>query len=178
MSDLLERFREGDREAFAALYREHFPAVFRFALYMTGDRCAPVRLPRTLSCGWSGIPANSIPKRGDLGAFLGGVARKMLHRQERIDRRWLPLEDSARDRTDFAAGVERDQEAAEVRRAIAALPERYREALVLCDLQGKSYEEAAAALGCANGTVKSRLHRARALLACKFQRRREGQKCV
>ena len=102
----------------------------------------------------------------------------MLHRQERLDRRWLPLDESARDGTDFAAGLERDQEAAELRRAIAALPERYREALVLCDLQGKSYEEAAAALGCANGTVKCRLHRARTLLAVKFQRRREGQKCV
>jgi DNA-directed RNA polymerase specialized sigma24 family protein len=36
--DLLERFREGDREAFAELYRINHPSVFRFALNMTGDR--------------------------------------------------------------------------------------------------------------------------------------------
>ena len=178
MSDLVERFREGDREAFAALYRQHFPAVFRFALYMTGDRVRAGEITQDAFVWLVRHPGEYDPKRGDLGAFLGGVARKMLHRQERIDRRWLPLDESARDGTDFAAGLERDQEAAELRRAIAALPERYREALVLCDLQGKSYEEAAAALGCANGTVKSRLHRARTLLAVKFQRRREGQKCV
>jgi RNA polymerase sigma-70 factor (ECF subfamily) len=178
MSDLVERFRAGDREAFAALYREHFPAVFRFALYMTGDRMRAGEITQDAFVWLVRHPGAYDPKRGDLGAFLGGVARKMLHRQERIDRRWQPLDASAPAHADFAAGLERDQEAEELRRAIATLPERYREALVLCDLQGKSYEAAAAALGCAHGTVKSRLHRARALLAGKFQRRREGQKCV
>lgn len=178
MSNLVERFREGDREAFATLYRDHFPAVFRFALYMTGDRLRAGEITQDAFVWLVRHPAEYDPKRGDLGAFLGGVARKLLHRQERINRRWLPLDEAAADHTDFAAGVERDQEARELRRAIATLPERYREALVLCDLQGKSYDEAAGELGCANGTVKSRLHRARALLACKFQRRREGQKCV
>ena len=51
-----------------------------------------------------------------------------------------------------------------VRRAILALPEPYREAVVLCDLHGLSYEEAAEAMGRPVGTVRSRLHRARALL--------------
>lgn len=178
MSDLVERFRGGDREAFATLYREHFPAVFRFALYMTGDRARAAEITQDAFVWLVHHPADYDPKRGELAAFLGGVARKMLHRQERNNRRWQPLEDSARDGFDFAAAVERDQEAAELRRAIAALPERYREPLVLCDLQGKSYEEVATALGCVSGTVKSRLHRARALLASKFQRRRVGQKCV
>jgi RNA polymerase sigma-70 factor (ECF subfamily) len=123
-------------------------------------------------------PGEYDPKRGGLGAFLGGVARKFLHRQQRNERRWLPLDEKESDHTDFAAGLEREQESAELRRAIAALPERYREAVVLCDLQGNSYDQAAELLGCATGTVKSRLHRARGLLACKFQRRREGQKCI
>lgn len=178
MSDLLERFRRGDREAFATLYREHFPAVFRFALYMTGDRVRAGEITQDAFVWLVHHPGEFDPRRGELSAFLGGVARKMLHRQERIDRRWLPLDVSHRDGADFAAGVERDMEAEELRRTIASLPERYREPLVLCDLQGKSYDEAAAMLECASGTVKSRLHRARALLAGKFQRRREGQKCV
>ncbi len=178
MSDLVERFREGDREAFATLYRQHFPAVYRFALYMTGDRVRAGEITQDAFVWLVHHPGEYDPKRGDLGAFLGGVARKLLHRQERIDRRWQPLHAASADRTNFADGIERDQEAAELRRAIASLPERYRDAVVLCDLEEKSYDEAAAALGCANGTVKSRLHRARALLASKFQRRREGQKVL
>ena len=60
----------------------------------------------------------------------------------------------------------------------AALPERYREAVIACDLEGRSYEEAAAVLECAVGTVRSRLHRARGLLARKFLAKKEGQKCL
>ena len=55
-----------------------------------------------------------------------------------------------------------------------ALPPHYREALVLCELEEMSYAEAAAALGCAVGTVRSRLHRARAMLAEKMRGRREA----
>ena len=56
-----------------------------------------------------------------------------------------------------------------VRKAVLALPERYREVVVLCDLQEMSYLEAAEVLGCAVGTVRSRLHRARALLIEKMR---------
>ena len=52
-----------------------------------------------------------------------------------------------------------------LRRAILALPKSYREAVILCDLHELSYVEAARVLGCAVGTVRSRLHRARALLS-------------
>jgi len=56
-----------------------------------------------------------------------------------------------------------------VRQAIQTLPENYREAVVLCDLEEMSYEEAAEALDCPVGTVRSRLHRARALLLEKLR---------
>lgn len=165
-----------DREAFAALYREHFPAVYRFALYMTGDRIRAGEITQDVFVWLIHHPGEYDPKRGTLPAFLGGVARKFLHRRQRDERRFLPLDEAAADRTDFAAGLERDQQAEVLRRAVAALPERYREAVVLCDLQGNSYQQAAAAMGCATGTVRSRLHRARELLACKFQRQRA--KCI
>jgi RNA polymerase sigma-70 factor (ECF subfamily) len=55
-----------------------------------------------------------------------------------------------------------------LRQAVLALPEHYREVVVLCDLHEMSYVEAANALGCAIGTVRSRLHRARALLLGKL----------
>jgi DNA-directed RNA polymerase specialized sigma24 family protein len=56
-----------------------------------------------------------------------------------------------------------------VRHAVATLPENYREVVVLCELDEMSYEDAAAALDCPVGTVRSRLHRARALLLEKLR---------
>jgi predicted DNA-binding protein (UPF0251 family) len=56
-----------------------------------------------------------------------------------------------------------------VRHAILTLPPDYREVLALCDLEEMSYDEAAAILGCASGTVASRLHRGRTLLAAKLR---------
>ena len=49
-----------------------------------------------------------------------------------------------------------------------ALPVLYREAVVLCDLQEMAYGDAAAVIGCPVGTVRSRLHRARAMLAARI----------
>ena len=56
-----------------------------------------------------------------------------------------------------------------VRHAISTLPENYREVVVLCELDEMSYEDAATALDCPVGTVRSRLHRARALLLEKLR---------
>jgi RNA polymerase sigma-70 factor (ECF subfamily) len=51
---------------------------------------------------------------------------------------------------------------------VQALPQMYREAVVLCDLQEMPYGDAAAVIGCPVGTVRSRLHRARAMLAARI----------
>ncbi len=57
----------------------------------------------------------------------------------------------------------------QVRRAVLSLPGPYREAVVLCDLEDLSYQEAAEALDCPVGTVRSRLNRGRAMLARKLR---------
>ena len=74
-------------------------------------------------------PGEFDAERGDLGAFLTGVARKYVHRLQRTERRWLPLDDAAAASrgsygTEFAGTLERDQEAAELRKAIAGCPRR------------------------------------------------------
>jgi RNA polymerase sigma-70 factor (ECF subfamily) len=180
--DLLRRFGAGDREAFTALYRAHYPAVFRFALYMTGDAIRAGEIVQDVFVWLVHHPGEFDPGRGELPAFLGGVARKLLQRRQNLERRWLPLDEAALapargSGAEFARGMEKRQDIAELRKAIAALPERYREALVLCDLEEKSYQQAAEELGCALGTVRSRLHRARELLVRKFQWKKVGQKC-
>jgi RNA polymerase sigma-70 factor (ECF subfamily) len=67
--------------------------------------------------------------------------------------------------------VDRQQDLALLRSAILSLPLKYREAVVLCDLEELDYETAARRIGCAVGTVRSRLHRARAILGAKLRRR-------
>jgi RNA polymerase sigma-70 factor, ECF subfamily len=170
---LIQRFRAGDRDAFTELYRTHQAAVFRFAYYMTGDRDKAAEVVQDVFVWLIHHAGEFNPERGELAAFLGGVARKLLQRERRDARRWLPLEAAlpSSGPGEFAA------DAAALRKAIAALPQRYREAVVLCDLEGRSYEEAASALGCAVGTVRSRLHRGRELLARKIRPGREIERC-
>jgi RNA polymerase sigma-70 factor, ECF subfamily len=63
----------------------------------------------------------------------------------------------------------RSELAERVQAAVASLPDHYRQVVVLCDLCELSYAEAASRLGCAVGTIRSRLNRARALLAEKLK---------
>jgi RNA polymerase sigma-70 factor (ECF subfamily) len=69
---------------------------------------------------------------------------------------------------DLLDDLTRRETVEQVRRAVLSLPEAYREAVALCDLENTSYEEAAAALECPVGAVRSRLSRGRALLAQKL----------
>jgi RNA polymerase sigma-70 factor (ECF subfamily) len=83
------------------------------------------------------------------------------------ERRHEPLPDDGLEpgvMADPAEAIARGQAIETLRAALAALPVVYREAVVLCDLQELSYQEAADATGCAIGTIRSRLHRGRGLL--------------
>jgi RNA polymerase sigma-70 factor, ECF subfamily len=156
--------REGDRDAFTSIYRAEHPPVFRFAFHMTGDRDKAAEVTQDVFVWLIHHIEQYNPARGPLSAFLFGVTRKFLQRSRRDESRFVPFED----------GFERpvpekpdDSDAGELRGAIAALPERYREVIVLCDLEEKSYEEASALLGCPLGTVRTRVRRARELLGRK-----------
>ena len=66
-------------------------------------------------------------------------------------------------------GMEREQLQGEVGKAIATVPEKYRLALVLRDIEGLAYEEIAEVLGVPGGTVRSRINRARSMLKRRLQ---------
>jgi RNA polymerase sigma-70 factor (ECF subfamily) len=179
--DLLRRFRDGDREAFTLLYRTHQNAVFRFAMFMTGDTAKAADVTQDVFVWLIHHAGNFDPARGELGAFLAGVTRKFLQKRRGEELRWVQLDESTltepvgwREGEDGGA-----QDADALRRAILALPEKYREVVVRCDLEEKSYEEAADVIGCAVGTVRSRLHRARGLLARKLEKQagKRTEKC-
>jgi RNA polymerase sigma-70 factor (ECF subfamily) len=164
---LLELFRDGDRAAFSALYRAHHPAVFRFALYMTGDRERAGEITQEVFVWLVHHPHAFQPDRGELPAFLGGVARQFLRRRQREDQKWLPLDERAPNPV-VPEEIAASEDAAELWKAVASLPDRYREAVVLCDLEEMDCRQAAGVLGCAVGTVWSRLHRAHDLLQRKL----------
>jgi RNA polymerase sigma-70 factor (ECF subfamily) len=171
-TELIRRFRNGDKEAFTALYRQHHPSVFRFALHMTGDRPKAEETVQDVFVWLIHNPGKFDPDRGELGAFLLGVARRLLMKRYEAEKRFVAF-DASFDRAAPEPSDATDTE--ELKRAILALPPRYREIVVLCDLEEKSYEETAALLDCALGTVRSRLHRARALLERKL---RVGEGCA
>jgi RNA polymerase sigma-70 factor (ECF subfamily) len=168
---LLDRFRQGDSDAFTALYRDHSPAVFRFALHMTGDRGKAAEITQDVFVWLIRHPEKFDSQRGNLAAFLAGVARQCIRRQQRAERRWLPFNNAVLVEDSTTVDPNDSIDAETLRKAIALLPLRYREAIVLCDLEGHTYEQTAKLLNCAVGTIHSRLHRAHQLLTRKFHRR-------
>jgi RNA polymerase sigma-70 factor (ECF subfamily) len=165
--ELLQRFGAGDGDAFTEIYRAHKKTVSRFALFMTCDELKANEITQDVFVWLIHHPNEFDPKRGELGAFLVGIARKLLKKRYAEQQRWVRLVESA---PSCAASPAEQNEVDydRLRGAIAALPERYRAVVVLCDLEERTYEEAAAIVECAVGTVRSRLHRARAMLARKI----------
>ena len=166
--DLMRRFKAGDRDAFTAVYRAYAPAIHRFALHMTADETKAVEVTQDVFVWLIHHPGAFDAERGELGAFLTGVARKHLQRRWQQEKRWVSFDEAAPVPTVPPDAHREGDETDRLRGAIAALPERYREVVVLCDLEEKTYEDAAAHLDCATGTIRSRLHRARSLLARKL----------
>ena len=110
--------------------------------------------------------------RASFRGYLYGIARFQVLRKIQRERTMVSIDD---DETDFAEdklttcydpllNLTREETVQSVRDAILVLPPHYREVVVLCDLHEMSYQDAAQILDCAIGTVRSRLHRARAIL--------------
>ncbi|MBV8551670.1 MAG: RNA polymerase sigma factor [Acidobacteriaceae bacterium] len=175
--DLLRLSRKGNEEAFLLLYRRHQGAVFRFALHMSGSRETAEEVTQEVFLAILTDAKPYVAERAPLQAYLIGVARNQVRRQlrdagaiafdaEEANRKlWNDCAEQLVDQ------LSREQELGTLRAAILSLPPNYREVVVLCDLEGADYAEAAMQLGCAVGTVRSRLHRARSILEAKLRRR-------
>jgi RNA polymerase sigma-70 factor (ECF subfamily) len=175
--DLLAQVAAGRAEAFATLFRRRQAAVYRFALHMTGAPAAAEDITQEVFLVVMRDAARYETGRSGVTAWLCGIARNHARRRLEKDRAMVPLDDGQDDgaidipaaATDPLDDLTTAEGIEALRRAILTLPLRYREAVVMCDLQELSYADAAAAIGCAIGTVRSRLHRGRALLASKLR---------
>jgi RNA polymerase sigma-70 factor, ECF subfamily len=193
---LLGRMIAGDEEAFTLLYRRRHPAIYRFALHMSGNVALAEDVTQEVFMTLIRDAKRFDPARGTLGGFLFGIARNHLRRRWEQERHSLPLPDDADELDSLLSSsarvggnglsngngngngrgpflLSRDEftsleTVGRVRQAISTLPENYREVVILCELEEMSYEDAASALDCPVGTVRSRLHRARALLVEKL----------
>lgn len=174
--ELIAAVAAGDREAFGALYRRRRPDVYRFALHMTGVPAAAEDVAQEVFLTVIQDAARYEPDRAAVVAWLLGIARN--HARRRLsERRFEPLPEPGTEAgvlVDPAESMARSHHVAALRRALGSLPVPYREAVVLCDLQELSYQDAAVAAGCAIGTVRSRLHRGRRLLASKMRGERHA----
>lgn len=169
---LLERARRGDRDAFTLLVERHQDALYTMALRVVGRPAdAADVVQETFLRAYVNLPK----LRGlTVRAWLFRVAVNAAHDvQRRLARRPSdPLEDGAGNLIDFpdtSPGPEERSLSRErvvaVRDALAELPEEFRAAVVLRDINDLSYEEVAAVLRVPLGTVKSRINRGRLLLA-------------
>ena len=171
---LLARMKAGDEPAFVALYRIHKDAVYRLALLYCGRPAAAADVTQDTFMHLMAKPDQFDPARGSVGAWLCGVARMLARRQ--MDEREVTRDpadidddlDTAPEQVDHDTPLERvlrGEAAEQVRIAIARLAPHYRDVLILCELSGLSYAEAAQVCGLEIGTVRSRLSRARSALA-------------
>jgi RNA polymerase sigma-70 factor (ECF subfamily) len=162
----------GSGEAMAALYRRHGGLVYRFTLRMSGDAGAAEEITQEVFLALLTQIDRFDSERGTLSTWLCGIARRQL---------WKYLE-----RGDPAGMLDSDEEVGAelqcpsdgpvelllrheavhaVRAGMDELPPALREVVILCALEEMSYEQAAQVLAVPVGTVRSRLHRAKARLA-------------
>ena len=170
---LVQRTAAGDREAFATLYRRHQASVYRFARLMIGSSVAAEDVVQEVFLALMKDAARYDPGRAALTTYLFGTARRVTRRRLFRERRFVAMDvcgDPAVAAPDASEAFEHRDALQRLRDAIVSLPSRYREVVILCDLEGVTYEVAAASVGCAIGTIRSRLHRARQLLTTKMRR--------
>ena len=180
----LARAREGDEAAFGELMQRHYETVFRTVFSIVRNEHDARDLAQDV---WIKV-WNELPRyRGDakFSTWLHPIATRRALDHLRKRRRWfdrfLPFQrDDANgetttyvepvdDQPDASAQLETGERRAHFETVLNSLPPKHRAVLALRELQGLSYDEIAATIGCRRGTVMSRLFHARRLLAQKLR---------
>lgn len=173
--ELLERFvGAGDVEAIEAIVIRHGPRVL-------GVCRSVLRRPHDVDDAFQATflllarKASTIRRRGSLGHWLHGVAHRLAVRSKVKASRREALE---RERREVAMAIhhpedemDRDETHQIVHEEIDRLPQRLRESILLCYLEGHSNQSAASLLGCPTSTLKERLARGREILRGRLARR-------
>jgi RNA polymerase sigma-70 factor (ECF subfamily) len=187
---LIERLARREEHAFLSLYDRYSRSLFRFLLHMTGSVAAAEELTQEvfvviLDLICAGTIGKFDPAKGTLEGYLLGIGRNLARQERRKADRLLPLDGLVESpewnllvrglghefrESDAESEMVAHSELKALYRAILGLPSHYREVVVLCSLQEKSYEDAATILQCSEGTIASRMSRAKRLLAARMRR--------
>jgi len=171
----MARLAAGDAHAVRELYQRHGRALLRFSSAMCRSRQAAEDMVHDTFVALMRERISFDPAQGSVFGYLCGVLRHRVSRHFRQQRRWVAL--NAEDHASHGHAVENSGPAEEIarseitaafRRAMLELPLQHREVIALCDLEELPYAMVASILDCPVGTVRSRLHRARALLTIRL----------
>lgn len=166
---LVARARDGDMQAWAVLYRTHFPALVRHVRFLTSDPGLTEELVQE-AFARALVKLPTFDGRATLSTWLHGIALNIVRNHWRAQRNTATAHERLRtihEATDAAVTPRLDQahlsrKKTEVLYAVLeTLPENLREAFVLRDLQGNTPAEAAAKLGISPGNLSVRASRAR-----------------
>ncbi|MFZ6658061.1 RNA polymerase sigma factor [Undibacterium sp. TJN19] len=170
---LLRQMRDGDVAAFQRLYQRHQGSIYRYALMRCGRPAMAADVVQDVFMGFLNKAYRYDAGLGSLQNFLFGVARNLLLKQDKHERRHQSLpgnndEDGEEvlmsDVAEPSDIVFTQQMTEHVRQAVAVLRPHYRDVVILYELQELSYAEIAVICDIDIGTVRSRLSRARAAI--------------
>lgn len=159
-----------DAERFERTVMPHLDDAYSLACYLLGDEHAAQDVVQDASL--RALRYLRSYREGDARAWFLAIVRNCCHdwrRRERGTRAAIPLSDSMAesipDAAEADAAAVAQSERARIRSAVHALPSEFREAIVLREVQGLTYDEISRVVGVPIGTVMSRLARARQRLA-------------
>lgn len=168
---LMDRVRSGDRSAFSQLVDRHKDRMVNYLTRLTGcrDRAEDVAQDTFIRLHAS---ANRYREAGRFSGYLYRIATNLVRQEERRRKRWrliMPLlaptdshgSNGHHPAPEAQANLLRREIHEQLSRAVASLPLRFRVPVVLRDIEGWSYADIARLTGWREGTVKSRLSRAR-----------------
>jgi len=177
--ELLRRAAAGDASAFAALYRGWQGRIYRFALRTSSSASIAEDVVQEVFLALMDGMARFDPALGSFSGYIYGIARNHVLRRtireqpgaqvlDEPEENEPDLQEMNGNPSDPLSDLARREMVETLHGAIASLPMRYREVVVLCELHEMKYAEAGGVLGCSEGTIRSRLHRARSLLLQKM----------
>jgi RNA polymerase sigma-70 factor (ECF subfamily) len=158
----------GEGEALSTLYRRHGGLIYRFSLRMSRDASVAEEVTHDVFLTFLKNPGQFDASRGKLSTWLCGIARRIIWKHLERSGRFEPFDeegDAHSEADDPHMVLSRHETISAVRQGVESLPEQLREVIVLCEFEEMSYEEVASILAVPIGTVRSRLHRAKARLA-------------
>jgi RNA polymerase sigma-70 factor (ECF subfamily) len=165
--ELYRRMRKGDRMAFAELYDRRGAPLHRYVLHISGSQSAAEEVTHDVFLRLIRPDSSFDDRRGTLEAYLYGMARnlvRVMRRHQSVETSGEPVAENT-----ILGDLIRNERIAALHAALRELPGAYRDAVILCDLEERSYEEVARIMACPVGTIRSRLHRARLLLAARLK---------